>query len=262
MLFSPRALSALVLLAAAPLLRGQMSLSLSPVQMEIALNPGKTEIRLLSLGNGSASPVRVQAAVDAWTIGQPGIDVFPAAGAAPLSARDWLRIENGRIDIPAEGQREISLSVAVPGNAEPGQYTAAVSVQTLSEPGTADPAGGLRLQGKLTTLLIVTVGKPRDEGSLVDASLVREDGRAALVLRRKNAGRFFLPTEGEIVLRDVKGKKAYAADFTADPVPPLSERIFRIPIAGDLAPGRYQAECVFRLLSGKKAADKRAVAID
>jgi len=132
----------------------------------------------------------------------------------------------------------------------------------LSESAAGDPAGGLTLQGKLNALVIVTVGKPRDAGSVTDLALERKDGAAVLVLRRKNASRFFLPTEGEIILRDEKGKKAYAADFLDDPVPPLSERVYRIPIQGQIAPGRYQAECILRLLSGKKMTEKRPVILD
>lgn len=251
-----------LLLASVPLLRGQMSLSLSPVQLEMVLDPGGTGTQSLVIGNGSASPVRVQSALDPWIIGRPGFDVFPAEGAGSLTARDWIRLDNSEFLIPGDERQAVQLTVAVPGTVEPGQYTAAVSFRTLSEAGTGDPAGGLHLQGKLTALIIVTVGKPREDASVADMALEREDGRAVFVLRRKNSGRFFLPTEGEIILRDARGKKTYAADFIADPVPPLSERIFRIPIEDDLAPGRYQAECVLRLLSGKKVTDKRPVVIE
>lgn len=249
-------------LAVAPVLRGQMSLSLSPVQAEFALNPGKSGEQKLVVGNGSASPVRIKAEVAAWTMGRPGWDVFPAEGAGALSGLNWFRVDNPVFTVPAGESREMRVFVAVPEAAEPGQYTAAVSFQTMTEGEVPDPAGGLTLQGKLTALLMVTVGKPRDAGTVADVRLERQEGSAFLVLRRKNAGRFFLPTEGEIVLRDGKGKKIYSAEFVDDPVPPLSDRVFLIRIDKDLAPGRYQAECVLRLLTGKKATDKRPVVLD
>lgn len=255
-------LSVLVLLTAAPLLRGQLSLSLSPVQMEFVLNPGKSGAQSIVIGNGSSSPVGIKAGIDSWTVGRPGIDVFPSEGAGALSARDWFQVESGAFEIPPGEQREVTLSITVPENALPGQYTAALSFVTLNEPGKEDLAGGLSLQGKLTAFVIVTVGKPVDAGEIAGLALERRNGQVILVLRRKNSGRFFLPTEGEIILRDAKGKKVYAADFLDDPVPPLSERVFRIPIQGQIALGRYQAECLIRLLTGKKVTNKRPVILE
>jgi len=256
------ALFLLVSVVGTPVLVGQTSLSLAPVQTEIILNPGKSGEQKLVVGNGSPAPIKIKAEISAWTIGRPGLDVFPAEGAERLSGKDWFRLDNPEFTVPAGEQRTISVSIAVPENAEPGQYTASLSFRTMAENEPGDPAGGLSLQGKLTALAMVTVGKPRDAGSIVDLALERKDGRAFLVLRRKNAGRFFLPTEGEIILRDARGKKAYSAEFIDDPVPPLSDRIFRIPLEGKIAAGRYEAECVLRLLSGKKSAEKRPVVID
>jgi len=250
------------LLAAAPFLRGQMSLSLSPVQVEFVLSPGKSGEQLLVLGNGSANPIKVKAEIGAWTVGHPGVDIFPAEGAAALSSREWFRVEKFEFTVPPGESREVSVSVTVPESALPGHYTAAISFRTLSEPGAGDPAGGLSLQGKLTAFIIVTVGKPVDAGEVAGLAFERRNGQVIFVLRRKNAGRFFLPTEGEIILRDAGGKRVYAADFLDDPVPPLSERIFRIPIDRLLSPGRYQAECLIRLLTGKKAMSKSPVILE
>lgn len=245
-----------------PLLWSQISLSLSPVQAEMALAPGKTGVLHLAVANGSASPVRIEASVEEWAPGIRNADVFPAAAAAKLSGKRWLRIELSLFPMAVGEAVQIPVTVTVPAVAEPGQYTAAISFRSVAEAGSEDPSGGLSLQGKLTALIIVTVGKPRDEGSVADLSLERKDGRAILVLRRRNAGRFILPTEGEIIVRDARGKKMYAADFTSDPVPPLSDRVFRIALETDLPSGRYQAECVLRLLSGKKTTVKKPVGID
>ncbi len=229
-------LSVLVLLTAAPLLRGQLSLSLSPVQMEFVLNPGKSGAQSIVIGNGSSSPVGIKAEIDSWMIGRPGIDVFPSEGAGALSARDWFQVESGAFEIPPGEQREVTLSITVPENALPGQYTAALSFVTLNEPGEEDLAGGLSLQGKLTAFVIVTVGKPVDAGEIA-ASLLNagRPGHPRPPEEERRDGFSFRPREKSSSATP-KGKKSMPRNFLDDPVPPLSERVFRIPIDRDIAP--------------------------
>lgn len=248
----------LLWVAAVPALRGQTSLSLSPVQMESLLAPGKSEERTLTIGNDSAEAIRVRAEVVSWTTGTPGVDVFPAEGAAGLSSRDWIRVVEGEFTVQAREFRDMPLVISVPENTEPGQYAAVISILAVME----HAGEGLSLQGKLTALAMVTVGKIQDAGTIEDLAVETKDGRNILVLRRKNGGRFFAPTEGALVLRDKKGKKILAAEFTDNPVPPLSERIFRIPIEGEIAAGRYEAECVLRLLTGKKTSLKKSILVE
>jgi len=241
-----------------PALQGQTSLSLSPVQLEFSLAAGKSEEGMLTIGNDAAEAVRVRAEVVAWTTGILGVDIFPAEGVPALSSQDWFSVVGGEFTIPAGEFRDMPFIVAVPEDTEPGQYPSVISIQAVS-----DQAGeGLRLQGKLTALTVVTVGKPRDAGTIEDLAVERRDGRSVLVLRRKNGGRFFSPTEGELTLRDEKGQKVFAAEFTADPVPPLSERIFRIPVEGEIVAGHYEAECVCRPLTGKKISLTRPIIIE
>ncbi|MCX6565633.1 MAG: hypothetical protein NTW38_04305 [Candidatus Aminicenantes bacterium] len=245
-------------LVAIPTLRGQSSLSLSPVQLEFALAAGKSEEGALTIGNDAAEAIRVRAEVVAWTTGIPGVDIFPAEGAPALSSQDWFSVVGGEFTIPAGEFRDMPFIVAVPEDAVPGQYPAVISIQAVSY----ESGDGLFLQGKLTALAVVTIGKHEDAGTIEDLAVERRDGRSILVLRRKNGGRFFSPTEGELILRNEKGQKVLAAEFSADPVPPLSERIFRIPVEGEIAAGRYEAECILRPLTGKKISLTRPIIVE
>ena len=252
-----RSITAAVLLfcaAAAPALLGQTSLSLSPVHLEFMLSAGNSEERMLTVGNDSPEDVRVRTRVIAWASGPAD----PAAEGASLSSKDWLGVIAGDFRIPARQSLDIPVIAAVPQGAGPGQYPAVIAVQSVS-----DEAGeGLHLQGSLTALAVITVGKPRDDETSEEITVERRDGQAFLVLHRKNAGRFFAPTEGTFLLRDEQGKKAWEAEFFDNPVPPLSEGIYRIPLDAGLAGGRYEAECVLYRLAGKKTSLKKAVLVE
>ena len=249
--------------AVRPFVFGQTSLSLSPVQIASALAPGKSADHILTIGNDSQETIRIQSEVETWRLGKIGIDVFPAEGAAGLTCREWIRIDEREFTLRAGEQKDIRITLSVPGDAEPGQYTAAISFKTVSEGADGDPSGGVRVQGKLTALAMVTVGKPPpDSGTIEDLTVEKKDGRGVLILRLKNGGRFFLPTEGKLEIRNEKGKKACAADILEDPVPPLSERIFSIPLGKKLPPGNYQAECSLRLPTGKKVTLKKPIVMD
>lgn len=244
--------------AAAPTLRGQMSLSLSPVHMEFILAAGNSEERMLTVGNDSPEDVRVRARIIAWAPGPAVPPDVPAAEGASLSSKDWLAVIAGDFRIPARQSLDIPVIAAVPQGAGPGQYPAVIAVQSVS-----DEAGeGLHLQGSLTALAVITVGKARDDETSEEIAVERRDGQAFLVLRRKNSGRFFAPTEGTFLLRDEQGKKAWEAEFFDNPVPPLSEGIYRIPLDAGLAGGRYEAECVLYRLAGKKTSLKKAVLVE
>jgi len=243
--------------AAASALRGQMSLSLSPVHLEFTLAAGNSEERTLTVGNDSPDDIRVRARVTAWIPGPAGQDI-PAAEDASLSSKDWLGVIAGDFRIPARQSLDIPVIAAVPQGAEPGQYPAVIAVQSVSD----EDGEGLHLQGSLTALAVITVGKPRDDETSEEISVERRDGQAFLVLHRKNTGRFFAPTAGTFVLRDERGTKAWETEFADNPVPPLSEGIYRIPLASGLAAGRYEAECVLYRLTGKKTALKKAVFIE
>jgi len=237
---------------------GQTSMSLSPVQMEIALSPGQSEERVLTVGNDSPEAIRIKAEIVLWTPGAPGVEIVPAEGAAGMTCRDWIRMETPEFTVASGENHDVTLAFAVPENTEPGHYTAAVSFQAVSD----KPGEGISIQGKLSALAVVAVGKIRNEGTIEDLAVENIDGRSILILRHKNNGRFFLPTEGEIVIRNEAGKKVYKADIFNDPVPPLSERMFRIPMDTELPPGRYEAECVLRPLSGKKESLNKPITID
>lgn len=251
---SKTAVVLLLCAVAAPALRGQMSLSLSPVHLEFILAAGNSEERMLTVGNDSPEDVRVRTRVIAWASGPAD----PAAEGASLSSKDWLGVIAGDFRIPARQSLDIPVIAAVPQGAGPGQYPAVIAVQSVS-----DEAGeGLHLQGSLTALAVITVGKPRDDETSEEITVERRDGQAFLVLHRKNSGRFFAPTEGTFLLRDEQGKKAWEAEFFDNPVPPLSEGIYRIPLDAGLAGGRYEAECVLYRLAGKKTSLKKAVLVE
>ena len=255
---SKTAVVLLLCAVAAPALRGQMSLSLSPVHLEFILAAGNSEERMLTVGNDSPEDVRVRARVIAWAPGSAVPPDVPSAEGASLSSKDWLGVIAGDFRIPARQSLDIPVIAAVPEDAGPGQYPALIAVQSVS-----DEAGeGLHLQGSLTALAVITVGKARDDETSEEITVERRDGQAFLVLRRKNSGRFFAPTAGGFILWDEQGKKAWEAEFFDNPVPPLSEGIYRIPLDAGLAGGRYEAECVLYRLTGKKTSLKKAVFIE
>jgi hypothetical protein len=99
--------------AAASALRGQMSLSLSPVHLEFTLAAGNSEERTLTVGNDSPDDIRVRARVTAWIHGPAGPDI-PAAEDASLSSKDWLGVIAGDFRIPARQSLDIPVIAAVP----------------------------------------------------------------------------------------------------------------------------------------------------
>jgi len=233
-------------------------MSLSPVQLEIAASPGKSETRVLTIGNDSPDSLRIRMEIAAWIPGAPGVDIISTEEAAAMTCRDWIQADAAEFAVSGGESRKVILTVSVPENAAPGHYTAAVSFRAL----TRRSGDGISLQGKLSALAVVTVGKIENEGTIEDLAVENANGRSILVLRHKNSGRFFLPTEGEFIIRDEAGKKVYKADVDTDPVPPLSEQTFRIPMETELRPGRYEAECVLKPLSGKKESLNKPIVID
>jgi len=240
--------------------QAQTSFSLSPVQMNLKIAAGQSGKGTLTVGNDSYNAVRVQAEIENWTIGTIGFNVFPAEGADGFSCREWIHVEDPGFLLKPGDRRDIAAMISVPPATEPGQYLAAICFKALAGDTTRDRSG-VSIQGQLIGVVFVTVGDPQGEGSVLDLAVEKKDGRNVFFIRVKNSSRIYLPLNGEIVLRNAKGKKALSLDMPEEIVPPLSEGLFPLNVGKELPPGKYQAECVLRLPSRKTLEFKKTLDI-
>lgn len=244
-------LPAIVLAADAAPARAQalFSVEVSPLRVELKLNPGATHTQAVTLKNDSKQPARVRARVDDWYLSKDGTPQFKAADATdPYSAAAWLRLNPPEQLVAAGATAVVRFTTTVPAGTKEGGYRCAVMFEF--DPPDADPASRGRdvmFRGRVATLLYATVGNPKPAVELTDLQIRAPRGQApSIVATLKNSGRVHVRTNGSVVISDASGRIVRQGPLPNVPVLPESERDVSIPTAGEreppLPPGTYKVE--------------------
>ena len=249
-------LTAIGLAAGAAPARAQalFSVEVSPLRVELKLNPGATHTQAVTLKNDSKQPARIRARVDDWYLSKDGTPQFKAADPAePYSAAAWLRLNPPEQVVAAGATAVVRFTTTVPAGTKEGGYRCAVMFEF--DPPDANPAARGRdvmFRGRVATLLYATVGSPKPVVELTDLEIRAPRGQApSIVATLKNSGRVHVRTGGSVVFSDASGRTVRQGPLPNVPVLPESEREVNIPTAGEreppLPPGTYKVEVKFDL---------------
>lgn len=123
---------------------------------DLKLDPGATLIDFVAVDNFAEAPLTVRIyAGDAHTTAHGGFDL-PPAGTPPVDVGSWIFFNEESVTIPARKRVIVPFTVAVPGNATPGDHVGGI-VASVAETGadgvTVDRRVGarvhLRVSGEL-----------------------------------------------------------------------------------------------------------------
>jgi P pilus assembly chaperone PapD len=230
------------------------SVEVSPLRVELRLNPGATHTQAVTLKNDSKQPARVRARVDDWYLSKDGTPQFKSADPAdPYSAAAWLRLNPPEQLVASGATAVVRFTTTVPAGTKEGGYRCAVMFEF--DPPDADPASRGRdvtFRGRVATLLYATVGNPKPAVELTDLQVRAPRGQLpAIVATLTNSGRVHVRTSGSVIFSDAAGHVVRQAPLPNVPVLPQSERDVNIPTAGEreppLPPGTYKVEVKFDL---------------
>jgi hypothetical protein len=230
-------------------------LTLRPSKVELVVAPGERVETVITLENGTPSPVVVSVVFeDVEPISVVGVSDDPAillgekSGTYPL--REWMRTSAKEYLIPTGETKSIPVTVEVPPGTLPGgRYGSAVIVArpsvALSSPG----GENLAFETRIAALYYVRVsGNAKEEGGLRSFGI--SGGRFVVSPSSEAPVNFFVSYEnsGDVHLNPYGGvriKGLYGREhiLPIDPwaVYPKSTRTRDVALVEALAPGYYRA---------------------
>ncbi len=228
--------------------RAQVSVEVNPPRIELkAQAPGGTATQAITLTNHDSHPVRIHVGVDDWYLSKDGTPQFkPAAGTMPYSAASWVRVNPVEQVVQPHGSFTVRCTTAAPAGTAPGGYRAAVMF-TLAPPEGPLVRKGVVIQGRVVTLIYLTIGSPKPAIDLTDVQPRLVPGQPPVVVATlKNTGRVHVRTRGHMIVYDKKGTVVRRLLIPDVPVLPESERDLAVSTVDEklppLGPGEYRIE--------------------
>jgi len=246
----------LVLAAGAPGSAQAVGLGVSPMTVEMDVQPGNRFRQVVRVGNASADrPLAVVVGVADWTLDADSRLVLLDPGSAPGGASGWIRFAPASFELAPGEVREVRVDVVVPVRVErAGDHRAALLVSTRGGPPAAVAGrAAVRKRYQMASLFHLTVGTARSSPELVGVDVEPAPAGAPRVwLRVENDGARHARVSGELRLRDPSGAVALRQPVRGVVLDRTVQRL-GVPVSDAwslLAPGRYRLDLSLQAESG------------
>jgi hypothetical protein len=225
-------------------LSAQVALGLSPMRLEMKMQPGMQHSGVLTVSSDSKDKVRVRAEALDFLIDHNQTPQFEArlSSESDFSCRDWLSINPVETEVDSGKQVSVRYTVRVPATAEsPRGYHCAIGFTTL--PTDVQIGGaGIKTAVQVVSALYITAGTPGIEAQFKELRLVHGgegDKRWLGEVVLQNDGLTHFRPMGELSVLDGRGKVLESAALTPLPALPKREQRYVVPFTRDLPPGTY-----------------------
>jgi len=202
---------ALGIIVAVGLPRMSLALSLVPPSIEYDLQPGQTQQAQIKLYNETDNGVILYSSVASFGAkDENGAPDFTFA-ETPTGLASWIDYPKGALNLPANGKMELTVTISVPKDAEPGGHYAGVFFGNQLPKTTGNQVS---IQSLLGSLVIIRVAGDVREAATV-AQLGLDGGKttltrlpATLFARIQNTGNVHVRPEGTIQIKNMFGKNS------------------------------------------------------
>jgi hypothetical protein len=241
-----RAIAAAVMVVCAPILSAQIGLGLSPMRIDMKIEPGTEHSSVLAVSSDSKENLRVRAEPLDFLIDQNQTPQFEPrlASESEFSCRDWLSINPVETEIGPGKQLNVRYTLRVPADVKtPRGYHCGISFRTL--PTDTQAAGtGIKTAVQAVTALYLTVGSPAVEGGFKELRMVPSTEGSGPhwigeVVLTNRSFTHFRPV-GELSVLDDNGKVLESVPITPLPVLPRRDQRYTVAFTRDFDPGTYR----------------------
>lgn len=247
---------------AAPITNTANTLRVSPVRTDLEISPGTSKTVTMTVSNLTDAAIAVRPVENDFIAGDergtPAL-ILDADKYAPTHSLKRFMKPLTDVTIPANESKEVSVTIAVPKDAQPGGYFGAIRFAPTSP----DGGGQVNLSASVASLILMTVpGDMVEKLNLTDfevkqgtkaGSLFQTSDNMQVSFRFENKGSAQMGPFGQISVQ--KGSKVvYTHNFNnSDPkemILPDSARRWDVPLANLDGFGRYKVTATFTY--GKK----------
>ncbi len=197
------AITAITVIFLSPVLaNAQVGISLFPIKFDVTVAPGQTYSDTVTVINPNDFPIGVQPEVENIAGGNQGsIDLVDTDIPHGLSA--WIQIDRTQFTLAPQERRQVSFSIVVPENGEPGGHYGAILFRGVTVAG--NPAAtGVGISGRVGSVILVNVpGASYATGNLADfagPSSYVSHGPVNFSFTVNNTGNTHFSPQGQITL--------------------------------------------------------------
>jgi hypothetical protein len=217
------------------------ALEIAPPVIYLTVNPGQSVKTQIFLRDISSGPLVVSGEANDFTAagedGSPKIITGDEDSNNPYSMKTWVAPPTSLNLVPKE-IKTMNITINVPANASPGGHYGIIRF-TATPPSLK--SSGVSLSTSLGALMLVTVNGPVSEKMSIQEFSVTKDGKNGSVFqsgplnfvqRVKNEGNIHEQPAGQVVIKDMFGRKVGALNVNLPPrnVLPNSIRKFSEPL--------------------------------
>lgn len=209
------------------------------------VHPGTTLSRRIEVRNGTSSPLSPSLYVAPARIAGGAFSIGARGGAGKLTG--WGSVAPGRVDLPPGGRATAVLRIAVPTDAEPGEYYGAAVAEVVT-PGSS----GVRLASRVGVRIYLAVGNgaaPVSDFEVTALGAGRTQGGTPVVTATvRNTGERALDMGGDLTLSHGPGG-ASAGPFPVQVVTTLAvgaTEPVTVRLQDGLPAGPWKAKLVLR----------------
>lgn len=253
--------SALAFAQGAPPEAGAGEIALAPSRLQLPMKPGesRTEVVHLIASKEISKPVRMLASLGDWTLDRKGEIVFSRPGTNKRSASDWMIYSP--VEFVAEGGQAypIRVTVDVPPETPPGDYTAVLFVEERpSDIKTQPGRKQIRFHFRLAAIFYVMVGELTHKGSLTALEVDASVSPPVITATLKNEGNSLIrPTHSLEVVNSSGERVAQLPESAPGPVLAGAEFAPQLELPSPLSPGSYTVRYRVDFLDGSKVIEGR-----
>jgi hypothetical protein len=186
------------------------ALTISPPSLEFNLDPGQTVTQRIKLYNDESKPLTVYSSTANFTAqGETGEPTFDLS-AAPSDLSAWITVADGPFTINSKDKIEVTATIAIPANAEPGGHYA--SIFFGPQPTAAAGDKQVNIKSLIGSLAIVRVsGDVRERAAIAVFALNRTSTTlnrlpAEFFLRLNNSGNVHVRPAGTVTIKNLFGQ--------------------------------------------------------
>jgi hypothetical protein len=235
-----------------------LTLALSPIIMEVKVDPGSSQIQKIGVNNKSskAQGIRVYAQ-NFFASDEFGGVTFDNSSSSSYTAKDWLNFQKNNLVLAPKEQENLVFTIQAPKKAEPGGHYAVVFFEPIESPELSQNSS-LGVTGRVGALLFITVsGQILEKGRVLGASSsdkcsgvscsfktkrFREWGPVPFEFRFENTGNIHVKVKGKIEIYNIFRQKIAEIPVDEKTVLPKSIRYFEAKWLREPLFGRYTAK--------------------
>ncbi|MGD0111259.1 MAG: hypothetical protein ABSD48_05290 [Armatimonadota bacterium] len=232
-----------IVLYAGIAIAGGCSLEISPLTLELQVDPGHAYTGTIEIDNTGSDSQHVKTYCQDWTLKPDGLVVFADAGKLPQSASPWVALSPAEFDLEPGTSTQIRYTIRPPAEVT-GEFRTVIIFEGLAQEMTLHGAPS-RVIPRLGTVLYLQCGPAAQPQARISQFQVSPDGGTITV---DNTGSGHLRFTGKLEIRQ-SGQVVRATDFEGFVVLPAPFNRHQATIAkttfADLAPGDYEVVAIF-----------------